>query len=258
MNIDKFVKTMKQKASKGLLDISRTGKLHNRTWTFTNGHAESIVIRGGAIEKATIIHMTLQDFNLPDIADRFDAEVYQIEVFPDNPYCPMGHFNTEWIKNDHRLYSMNLDLFPAIRVEEDLFIMKAAMDTVADQFGIDREKMRVRGVGVFEGLDTHYTMEHFVTPLAAKVGCKLSELKDEDLELFVTAYETFLGVYFDILSKRRDSIFTESELQLKLERNGKWLQYLSFKDRAFKASRELGLVPPEILIEMGWPPSAIF
>jgi coproporphyrinogen III oxidase len=258
MNIDKFVENMKYKAIKGFIDISSTGKLNKRTWTFTNGHAESMVIRGGSIEKATIMHMLLQDFTPPGTSNRSDAEVLQMEVFPDNPYCPMGHFNAEWIKNEHHTYSMNLDLFPAIRIDEDLIIMKSAMDTIADRFGIDRDKMRVRGPGVFEGLDTHYTMEHFTTPLAAKVGCKFSELKDEDLELFVIAYETFFSVYLDILKKRRDTAFTQSDVRLKLERNGKWLQYLSFKDRAFKASREKGLVPPEVLIEMGWPPSALF
>ncbi len=146
---------------------------------------------------------------------------------------------------------MNLDLFPAVRVEEDLRAMRAAMDVVADRFGRDREKMR-------EGLDTHYTMEHFAAPLATKVGCKLPELKDEDLDLFVTAYETFLGVYLDIISKRKGTACTESEMQLKLERNGKWLEYLTLKDRSIKASREQGVTPPELLVEMLFPPSAIF
>jgi len=145
---------------------------------------------------------------------------------------------------------MNLDLFPAIRVEEDLGDMKAAMDVVADQFGRDREKIR-------EGLDTHYNMEHFAAPLATKVGFKLLELKDEGLDLFITAYETFFGVYLDIISKRKRIACTESDMQLKLERNGKWLEYLVLKDRAIKAARDQG-IPPEVLIEMGFPPSVIF
>jgi coproporphyrinogen III oxidase len=209
-----------------------------------------MVIRGGAIEKASIMHMTLQGITRPGITGNLDAIVYQMEVFPEHPYCPMGHFNTEWTTNGLRHYNMNLDLFPAVRVEEDLRAMKAAMDVVADRFGRDREKMR-------EGLDTHYTMEHFAVPLATKVGCKLLELKDEDLDLFIAAYETFLGVYLDIISKRKGIACTESEMQLKLERNGKWFEYLMLKDRAIKATRDLG-VPPEVLIEMVFPPSAVF
>ncbi len=145
---------------------------------------------------------------------------------------------------------MNLDLFPAVRVEEDHRAMRAAMDVVADRFGRDREKMR-------EGLDTHYNMEHFAAPLATKVGCKLQDLKDEDLDLFVTAYETFLGVYLDIIGKRKGTTCTESETQLKLERNGKWLEYLMLKDRAIKGARDQG-IPPEVLIEMGFPPTVAF
>ena len=83
------------------------------------------------------------------------------------------------------------------------------------------------------------------------------ELKDEDLDLFVAAYETFLGVYLDIISKRKGIAYTESDVQLKLERNGKWLEYIMLKDRAIKAARNQG-VPPEVLIEIFLPPSAIF
>ena len=250
MIIDEFIENMKQKASKGLLEVSGIGKLSKRTRDFPKGHSEIMVVRGGAIEKAAIQHMTLKGVTMPGVTGEHDAVVYQMEVFPENPYCPMGHFNTEWAADEPRLYYMNLDLFPAVRVEEDLGLMKAAMDAVADKFGRDREKMR-------EGLDTHYTMEHFATPLAAKVGCKLLELKDEDLDLFVTAYETFLNVYLDIISKRKGVAYTESEMQLKLERNGNWLKYLMLKDRAVKAARDLGF-PLEMLVEQAFPPFAIF
>jgi len=250
MTIDEFVENMKQRASKGLLEVSGTGKLSKRTWTFPNGQVEVMVIRGGAIDKASIMHMKLQDTDRPSMTDEVDHVVYQMEVFPEHPYCPMGHFNTEWATKEPRLYYMNLDLFPAVRVEEDLRAIKAAMDVVADRFGRDREKMR-------EGLDTHYTLEHFAAPLATKVGCKLLELKDEDLDLFITAYETFFDVYLDIIGKRKGMTCTESEVQLKLERNGKWLEYLMLKDRAIKGARDQG-IPQEVLIEMALPPTAIF
>ena len=249
MTIDEFVEKIKQRASKGLLEVSGTGKLSQRTWTFPKGNSEIMVIRGGAIEKASIHHLKLQGITQDNMPGEVEHVVYQMEVFPEHPYCPMGHFNTEWSTKEPRLYYMNLDLFPAVRVEEDLRAMKSAMDAVADRFGRDREKMR-------EGLDTHYTMEHFAVPLVTKVGCKLLELKDEDLEFFITAYETFFDVYLDIINKRKGTACTESEMQLKLERNGKWLAYLMCKDRAIRAARDI--VPLEILIEMGFPPTAIF
>ena len=250
MTIDEFVENMKQKASKGLIEVSGTGKLSSRSWQFPQGQAEIMIISGGAIEKAAIMHMTLHGITQPDMTDKIDTVVYQMEVFPENPYCPMGHFNTEWITTGPRRYFMNLDLFPAVRVEEDLRVMRAAMDVVADRFGRDRDKMR-------GGLDEHYTMPHFTATLATKVGCKLLGLEDEDLELFINAYETFLGVYLDIIGKRKDTACTESEVQLKLERNGKWLEYLTLKDRAIRAVKDQGL-PMEALKEMSFPPSAVF
>jgi len=249
MTIFEFIENMKQKASKELLELSGTGKLSERTWTWPKGHSKIMVIRGGAIEKAAIQHMTLHGFNMPDVTGGDDdGVVFQMEVFPENPYCPMGHFNTECITKEPRRYFMNLDLFPAVRVEEDLRAMRASMDVVADRFGRDREKIR-------EGLDEHYTMEHFAAPLATKVGFKLPDIKDFDL--FVAAYETFLEVYLDIISKRKGMAYTESDVQLKLERNGRWLQYFTLQDRAIKAARDQG-IPSEMLIQMGFPPTAVF
>jgi coproporphyrinogen III oxidase len=251
MTIDEFVEIMKNKVTKELLEVSSTGSLSKRAWDFPNGQAEIIGIRGGAIEKASIMYMTLQGFTMPGVTGgALDSVVFQMEVFPDNPYCPMGHFNTQWMISEPRRYFMNLDLFPAVRVEEDLRVMRFAMDEVADRFGKDRDKMRER-------LDEHYTMEYFAVPLATKVGCKLLELKDEELDLFITAYDTFFNAYLDIISKRKGIAYTENDMQLKLERNGKWLEYLSLKDRAIKAARDQG-IPPDVLIEMGFPPSVIF
>ena len=249
MTIDEFIDKMKPKASKGLLDVSGTGKLSKRTWKLPNGQVEITVIRGGAMEKAAIMHMVRKGVTRPGITGEVDSFVYQMEIFPENPYCPMGHFNTEGVPN--HFYNMNLDLFPAVRVEEDLKAMRAAMDVVADRFGRDRDKMR-------EGLDKHYTMEHFAAPLATKVGCKLPDLKNADLNLFINAYETFFGVYLDIIRKRKDTTCTKSDMQLKLERNGKWLEYMMLKDGAIKQTLERGVTPLEVLIEFGFPPSAAF
>ena len=250
MKIDDFVKEMKERATKGLLEVSEDGKSEKKSYEFKIGSAEIRTIKGGAIEKAAITHLILKDVKIPDTDERSDGMVYQMEVFPENPYCPMGHFNTEWTMRGQITYYMNLDLFPAVRVEEDLNTMRSLMDGVADKFGKDRENMR-------EGLDTHYTMEHWAFPLATKVGCKLLKLEEGELNLFITSYHTFFDAYLNILRKRRDTQFSEEEKRLKLERNGKWLEYIAFKDRAIKMAQATG-IPPEVLISLSFPPSAVF
>jgi coproporphyrinogen III oxidase len=250
MKIVTFVEEMKEKATRGLLEVSGTGKLVKKTHTFQGGRADVVTIRGGAIEKAAITHLVLKGITPPGTNEEVDAMVYQMEVFPENPYCPMGHFNTEWSMKGPGSYYMNLDLFPAVRVEEDINLVERAMGSVADRFGRGRDKMR-------EGLDTHYNMEHFAFPLAAKVGCKLLELKQEDLDLFIDAYHTFFDSYLDILRKRKDNPFSAADARLKLERNGKWLEYITLKDRAIKMAQAVG-VPPEVLIALSYPPSAVF
>ena len=106
-------------------------------------------------------------------------------------------------------------------------------------------------------LAVQYNMAHWSSPLSVKVGCQLKELEESDLNVLMTAYRTFLNAYLDILSKRKDARFGEEERRLNLERNSKWLQYFTLKDRAVKMAQATG-VPPEVLISLGYPPSVVF
>ncbi len=250
MRILDFVKEMKKKATKGLQEVAGNGKFAERVHKFKIGEAQIITIRGGAIEKAAISHLTIKGVKMPGTDLEVDPMVYQMEVFPENPYCPMGHFNTEWIIGKPDSYHMNLDLFPAVKVTEDIDTMRGVMDGIADKFGKDKDKMR-------EGLDVQYNMEHWSFPLATKVGCKFAELKENDLDLFITAYHTFFDAYLDILRKRKDTKFTEDEVRLKHERNGKWLEYIAFKDGAVKMAQAYGM-PAEMLTSVTFPPSVVF
>ena len=128
MKIEDFVEEMRRKAEKGLLEISEGGKSTEKTYQFQVGSARIITVRGGIIEKAVISHLILNNIKPPGADEESDGMVYQMEVFPENPYCPMGHFSTQWTMGKTNDYSMNLDLFPAVRVEEDLATMRQIMD----------------------------------------------------------------------------------------------------------------------------------
>ena len=83
------------------------------------------------------------------------------------------------------------------------------------------------------------------------------QLNEEDLDLFVTSYHAFFDLYMDIVKKRKGTPFSEEDVKLKHERNAKWLEYLTFKDRAVKMAQAYK-VPPEVLINLGFPPSVRF
>lgn len=250
MNIFEFLNEMKEKTTKGLLEVSEGGKSVHKTHTFQIGQAETIIIRGGAIEKAGITHLTLRGIKVPGTDEEADVNVYHMKVFPENPSCPMGHLNIEWKTRGAAGYNITLDLFPALKIQEDLDAVRNAIDAVADQFG--RDKSRIREI-----LAVQYNMDHWSSPLSAKVGCQLKELKESDLNILMTAYRTFFDAYLYILSKRKDTQFGEEERRLNLERNSKWLQYFTLKDTAFRMALATN-VPPEVLISLGYPPSAVF
>ena len=250
MKIDDFVSDMKEKTAGVLLEIAGRGERSEKRYRFQAGSAHIITVRGGAIEKAAITHLVLVGVKPPGANKASDGVVYQMEVFPENPHSPMGHFNLQWTTGESNSYSMNLDLFPAVTVKEDLAAMRSVMDGVADAFGRDRDEMR-------KGLDEHYNLPYWQSPLAAQVGCKLLSLGDDMVGHVTAAYRTFFDAYAGILKKRKDTPFGDEERTLKLERNGRWLEYIVFKDRAVKMALAFGM-PAEILTSLSFPPSAAF
>lgn len=249
MKIIDFVNETRELAIRKLLEISG-GACHRRSIPFSVGTADVAVIRGGCIEKAAVTHMTMNQIKPPELDMAVDYMVFQMEIYPENPACPMGHFNTEWALTGNGPYHMNLDLFPAVEISEDLQSAKAAMDRVADRYSIDPVKLR-------KGLDEQYNMPHWDRPLAAMTGCKLMHLREDTLDLFIDAYRTFFDTYTAILQKRKDAPATDAGMQLKLRRNGKWLEYLTMKDIAVKMGLGVG-IPPEVIVDLSFPPSAVF
>ena len=137
-DIGSFVKEMRARVTDALCAVGPGVQRVQTAHTFQAGEATIITLRGGLIEKANITLMNLKDVAMPGTTEKVDPTVFQVEVFPENPYCPMGHFNTEWTRPGVGPYYMNLDLFPAVRVEEDLMDMRKAMDGVADLSGPSR------------------------------------------------------------------------------------------------------------------------
>jgi len=250
MRIVSFVNETREQVIRKLTEASRTGHCLRETVPFKIGTADIAVIRGGGIEKAAVTLLTMNQVQPPEAAAPVDYMVFQMEIFPENPLCPMGHFNTEWALTGNGPYHMNLDLFPAAPCDRELAGARLAMDGVAERFALDKNKMR-------QGLDAHYNMAHWDTPLSPKVGCKLMHLNERELDLFITAYHTFFETYLGILKSCMDKPFTEDYTKLKLKRNGKWLEYLTLKDPAVKMGLSVGL-PPEVIIKLSYPPSAVF
>jgi coproporphyrinogen III oxidase len=250
MKIVSFVTETKEKVIQKLTEASGGGHCVRETVPFKIGSADVAIIRGGAIEKASVTHLTMNQVTPPEATKPVDYMVFQMEIFPANPFCPMGHFNTEWALTGDGPYHMNLDLFPAVPVERDMAAAKQAMDKVAERFNINKDKMR-------EGLDDHYGMAHWDVPLSSNTGCKLMHLKEDQLDLFIAAYNTFFDSFIDILGRTKDKAFSEADTQRRLKRNGKWLEYLTLKDPAVKMGLAVG-IPPEVIIKLSYPPSAVF
>lgn len=250
LKIISFVDEERERAIHTLSDIAGQESCSRKTVAFAVGTADTAEIRGGGIEKASVTHLIMHNVKPPELSQPVDYMVFQIEIFPENPRCPMGHFNTEWALTGNGPYHMNLDLFPAVACDDALMAIKNALDGVANRYGLDPLAMR-------HGLDDHYNMPHWDRPLAASVGCKLMHLDETRLDLFIDAFRTFWAMYIDILKTNLPVSASKDAEHKKLRRNGKWLEYLTLKDPAVRMGLSVG-IPPEVIIRLSYPPSAIF
>ena len=251
MELAAFIEEMKNRAERALLALSGDGRSTAQSFQFGVGRAEITTIRTSAVEKASISHMALEGVPDPVTGNRFDTTVYQMEIFPTNPHCPMGHFNVEsTVIGAEATYHMNLDIFPATEHEADAAKLRGVMDAVADRFGLDRTAAR-------EGLGLQYRMPHWPKPLAAMAGFQLKAQREGRRALLYEAYRAFFDAYADTLERRKNEPYTAEEDRARLERNGRWLEYIALKDRAVKAALAIG-IPSEVIIALSFPPSAVF
>jgi len=248
--ITAFVEETREFVINALLEASGGGRLARSTVPFRVGQADVAVVRGGAIEKASVTHMKLNQVKPPELDCVIDYMVFQVEIFPVNPWCPMGHFNTEWGMTGQGPYHMMLDVFPAATESQAYTPARSAMDAVAETFGVDKETLR-------DGLADHYRMDHWGQSLAAGAGCRLMHLGPEKLDLFIAAYRAFFNGYIEVLELNRDRVYTQALVKQKLRRNGRWLEYLTLKDVAVKMGLGVG-IPAGVLVDLSYPPSAEF
>ncbi len=245
-----FVEKTRELVIQSLLDVSCGGELVRTTVPFKVGQADVAIIRGGAIEKASVTHMVLNQVQPPELDQVMDYMVFQVEIFPKNPLVPMGHFNTEWGMTGQGPYHMMLDVFPAVPEAQTYAPARTAMDSVAEIFGVDTKEFRA-------GLADHYRMDHWGQSLAAEAGCRLMHLGPDQLDLFIAAYHVFFKEYCELLAGFKDKPYTQVEEKQKLRRNGRWLEYLTLQDVAVKMGLGVG-IPPGVLVELSYPPSAEF
>ena len=132
----------------------------------------------------------------------------------------------------------------------DLEVVRAVIDGIARTYGRETAESRT-------GLAEQYHMAHWPGPLAAGVGLQLKGLEEKELGLMTDAYRALFEGFIDLLKKRKDHPADPADERKKLERNGRWLEYITMKDRAVKMAQAAG-IPPEVLIGLSFPPSAVF
>ncbi len=250
MDIINFVETAKKTVIEQLTRIAGASACTRKNIPFTVGEADIFEARGGSIEKATLSHLSMRSITPPGAERPVDYMVFQLEIFPVNPHCPMGHFNTEWALTGSGPYHMNIDLFPALNPSPYCDEIRSTMDALAARHGRNPDAIRA-------GLNEHYCMDHWPRPLSSCTGFKLMNLGNGDLDLFTDTYTMFFELYTDLLVSTESAAYDETENTCRLVRNGRWLEYITLKDVAVKMGLSAGL-PPEVIIQLSFPPSAYF
>ena len=217
---------------------------------------ETLVGRGPAVEKigrmTGIVFEPTGEVQSPTVFGRY----YGIDVHPKNPRSGMIHaaFLVQYYPDGKSAIGGTLNVLQGAASEEDLAMMKAALDEVFEKHGVDGTPLRKR---VCEG--TELAVDKDFRRRLACVGASFFGYPmmsvNEDNFLFMTeAYDRFVGTFLDIVEKRKNAPYTDEDIAKQDAMRLNWFEDQMFAD-PYAAS---GITPYEVWSTSFTPPVVKF
>jgi len=235
-----------------------SGKLDKRSWDTPMGRLDVVISSGEIFEKAGSVYCDLKIETPPVLAEKLgqkgskaEAFVYEINLFPVNPFVPKGYMELRVNITDKIVLAGGTDIFPYFPgAEEEVSLFADGMKELCSRHGQDYEKLRKTRADFFM---SKYRKEK----VGSHAGIYSFQLEEKDFEFFKDMAEVFFVMYSDIVDKTKGKLFTEKEERLRLKIHGLWAQWILLEDEGTKYGLDKG-IPPDALLGAILPPNATF
>jgi coproporphyrinogen III oxidase len=189
----------------------------------------------------------------PQLAGRaWEAMGVSLVLHPRNPYCPTVHMNVRFFAaGEAWWFGGGMDLTPYYGFEEDARHFHESCKRALEPFGADYYPRFKRWC------DEYFHLRHRGEPRGIG-GVFFDDLADRDFDfsfrLARSLGDGFLGAYTPILTRRKDTPYTDRERSFQAYRRGRYVEFNLVYDRGTLFGLQSGGRTESILMSL--PPQA--
>ena len=220
-----------------------------KSTSFQDDHAdyEIQVARGDVIEKSGFTTSVTKIGVAPYTEDAIWSRVITINMHPKTPLVGYLHAFVSFQYNTNGTSSIGgwMDIIPTVRVEEDLTYIKESVDRVFEKFGADPGPYRK---AVCSGQRRKHLgpacvgVSFYAPPFLSITG--------DNLALVNETFSALFDAYAVVLEKRRDQVYSESDLNAQDAMRRKWLE-----DQMMYDPYAQNVIPHEVRSVANYPPT---
>jgi len=252
----KFIDDMDARHFARAAEIDATLKLESKDFNYDFARYETHVGRGDVVEKmgrmTGIVFKPTGDVQSPTVFGRY----FGIDVHPKNPNLGMLHaaFLVQYYPDGKSAVGGTLNVLPGAFREEDLAMLKAALDEVSEKHGVDIEPLRDRVcAGTEMAVDAKFR-RRLACVGASFFGFPMLAVNEENFLYVTEAYDRFVETFLMLVDKRKDEPFTDDHIAKQDAMRRNWLEDQLFAD-PYAAS---GITPYEVWSTSFSPPVVKF
>jgi coproporphyrinogen III oxidase len=246
-----FADIMEQKVFEAASKLNSTQSTQTKYFEYEAADYIVNVLRGDVVEKCGFMRTVVKKEMPPLMPEPLVSRYIQIDIYPRTPLVGMLHIamNFSYNKDGSNMVGGIMDITPGTIIDEDLAFVKNHMDTLFTKHKLNivpfreplfkenhKEKLKASCIGV-----SFYKMPFL-------------ELDEKNFILVKESVETMFDAYLQVLIKRKDQQFIDSDVEAMFDMRRRWLEKQFFWD-PFASS---GLAPYEVWSLQDLPPEVRF
>jgi coproporphyrinogen III oxidase len=235
----RFADTMEKKVFDAAAKLNGTQDIQTKNFEYEAADYVVKVARGNVVEKCGFMRTVVTKELPPMMPEPLVNRYIQIDIYPKTPLVGMLHIamNFSYNKDGTSMVGGIMDITPGTIIDEDLTFVKEQLDKLFAKHERDiipfrkpllkehhKELLKASCIGV-----SFFKMPFF-------------EINEKDFTLVKEASETIFDAYLQVLTKRKDQEFSESDTAAMFDMRRRWLE----KQFMWDPFASTGLAPYEV------------
>ena len=246
-----FIDEMEEKVLDAVGQLNGTQDIHTKNFTYEAADHVVKVARGSVVEKCGFMRTVVRKELPPMMPEPLFNRYMQIDIYPKTPLVGMLHIamNFSYNKDGGNMVGGIMDITPGTIIEEDLTFVKDHMDTLFAKHEFDIAPFRAP---LLKGHHKEWLRASCVGVSFFKMP--FLEIDEKNFTLVRESVETMFDAYLQVLIKRKEQKFSDSDRDAMFDMRRRWLE----KQFLWDPFASTGLAPYEVWSFQDLPPEVRF